>query len=221
MWKTGYRKIFGCLAATVFVLQFADATQAAPKDRDEGIKAEAPLRDYAGSSACRECHTEKYDNWSRQHMSDFVRYRKDVTHRVASDREDSPVPGDEVFLLVGSRKKMAFVDSDWKVFPYQYHLRKKKWVKRNFWRNLDYREVCGPCHTTALNPDTKQFLELNVGCETCHGPGVKHSAEPEREKMKIPGKTDRKEVLATCRRCHNERQKHARPIRNFDGVFHD
>lgn len=32
-------------------------------------------------------------------------------------------------------------------------------------------EICLPCHTTGHNPDTNAFVEPNVGCEACHGPG--------------------------------------------------
>ena len=115
---------------------------------------------------------------------------------------------------------MAFIDKHWKVFPYQYHIGKQKWIERNEWRNQDYRLRCGSCHTVGLNPKTRQFVELNIGCETCHGPGRKHAENTGEKEMRVPGKTDGQDVLFTCRRCHNERRNHSRPIQTFSGEFH-
>jgi DnaJ-class molecular chaperone len=76
---------------------------------------------------------------------------------------------------VGGKNKVAFVDKNWKVFSYQYHLKKQKWIKGSGWTNQDCRLRCGACHTIGLNPKTKRFIEINVGCEVCHGPGRKHA----------------------------------------------
>ena len=209
-----------CAAVVATVLLFAWATCTATQFRDEGIAAEAPIKEYLGSNACSECHQGEYDHWSGTHMSNFVRYRADITKSLPINLSDAPISGEEIFLVVGDKKKMAFVDKHWQVFPYQYHIGTQLWIKRNEWRNQDYRLRCGSCHTVGLNPGTKKFVELNVGCEACHGPGRKHAGNPAENKMKVPGKTDGHEVLFTCRRCHNERKKHARPIRKFSGVFH-
>jgi hypothetical protein len=146
------------------VLLFVEANYAAAQFRGEGIAAEAPIEEYIGSNACSECHQGKYDDWSGKHMSRFVRYRGDITGPLPVNLVNSPISGDEVFLVVGDKKKIAFVDKHWQVFPYQYHIRKQKWIKRNVWRNQDYRLRCGSCHTVGLNPGTRQFIELNVGC---------------------------------------------------------
>ncbi len=209
-----------CAATAATVLLFVEASCAATQFRDEGIAAEASIKEYIGSNACPECHQGKYDDWSGKHMSNFVRYRGDNTESLPVDLGNAPIGADDVFLIVGDKKKMAFVDEHWKVLPYQYHIGKQKWIKRNEWRNQDYRLRCGSCHTVGLNPKTRQFVELNVGCEACHGPGRRHVENAAGKKMKVPGKTDGHDVLFTCRRCHNERRKHARPIQTFGGVFH-
>jgi hypothetical protein len=213
-------KSIACAAAVATVLLFVEGTYAATQFRDEGITAEASIKEYIGSNACSECHQGKYDDWSGKHMSHFVRYRGDITESIPVNLSNAPINGDEIFLIVGDKKKMAFVDKHSEVFPFQYHIGKQKWIKRNEWRNQDYRLRCGSCHTVGFNPKTRQFVELNVGCEACHGPGRKHDENPAEKKMKVPGKTDGHDVLFTCRRCHNERRKHARPIQTFSGVFH-
>jgi len=187
---------------------------------DEGITAEAPIEDYIGSNACKECHQEKYDDWSGKHMSHFVLYSSDVSESIPGNWHNSPIKRDDVFLIVGGRNKVAFADKNWKVFPHQYHIKKQKWTKRTGWTNKDYRLYCGPCHTVGLNKKTRRFVEINVGCETCHAPGRNHAEFPGQKKVKVPGKTDGQSVLFTCRKCHNERKKHARAIKYFNGVFH-
>ena len=208
------------VVALVFVLVFLKASSATTQVRDEGIIAEASIENYVGSNACAECHQGKYDDWSGKHMSHFVRYRSDTSESLPGNWHNSPIIGKDVFFIVGDRNKVAFADKNWKVFPYLYHLRKGKWIKRRMWANQDYRLRCGPCHTVGLNPKTKRFTEINVGCETCHGPGRRHAEDPEQKKLRVPGRTDGHSVLFTCRRCHNERGKHARAIKNFNGAFH-
>lgn len=206
--------------AILFVLFFLKASSATAQVRDVGIAAEAPMEDYSGSDACAECHQGKYEDWSRKHMSHFVRYRRDISESLPGNWHNSPINGDEVFLIVGNRSKVAFVDKNWKVFPYLYHVRKQRWIMRSVWAYQDYRVRCGPCHTVGLNRKTKRFIENNVGCETCHGPGREHAKDPEQKDLKVPGKTDGHNVLFTCRRCHDERGKHARAIKHFNGAFH-
>ena len=205
----------------LIVLLFLQAPISARQIRNVGITAEASIEQYIGSDECAACHQGKYDDWSGKHMSHFVRYRSDISESLPGNWHNSPIKGDDVFLIVGGRNKVAFVDKNWKVFPYLYHLRKQKWVMRSVWTNKDYRLRCGPCHTVGLNPKIKRFIENNVGCEACHGPGRKHAEYPEQKKIRVPGKTDGQDVLFTCRRCHDERGNHARAIRHFNGAFHD
>lgn len=211
---------FTCAAGTAILLLLVEASGAATQFRNEGIAAEASIEEYVGSSACSACHRGKFDDWSGKHMSRFVRYRYDINRPLPFNLGNAPIRGDEIFLVVGDKNKMAFIDRHWKVFPYQYHIKKQKWIKRNEWRDRDYRLRCGSCHTVGLDTETRQFVELNVGCEACHGPGRRHAGSPEENAMRVPGKTDGHDVLVTCRRCHNERKKHSRSIQTFGGVFH-
>jgi hypothetical protein len=134
----------------------------------------------------------------------------------------SPIRKDDVFIIVGKKRKVAFVNKNWKVIPYEYHLKKGKWRKRKGWAkgNYDYRLRCGLCHTVGLNPKTKQFKELNVRCESCRGPGKMHIKDKEKKSIRVPGRTDGHDVLYTCRKCHNARKNHSRAIEGFTGTFH-
>jgi len=207
-------------AASVFLILLLKACNISTQVRNEGIIAEGPTEDYAGSNSCKGCHRGKYEDWSGRLMSNFVRYRSDVSEPLPGNWDNSPIREEDVFLIVGVKRKVAFVDNNWKVFPYQYHLGKQKWMERSGWAGHDYRLRCGVCHTVGLDPKTRRFTELNVGCEACHGPGKIHAGNPIQKKMKVPGKTDGHHVLFTCRRCHNERGRHTRAIKLFSGVFH-
>lgn len=182
--------------------------------------ASADPQEYVGSESCASCHLEKYFDWSKKHMSHFVRHKNDVSEALPINDPYSPIPSEEVFLVIGSRNKLAFVDHYWTVFPYLYHRHKEKWIKRGVWRNKDYRAACGSCHMVGFNPRTKHFIEHNVGCEACHGPGKMHAGDAAIYKMQVPGKTDGRDVLFTCRKCHDDRGRHAHAIRNFQGKFH-
>ena len=131
----------GIIVADLYAKSFVGRvfTDKASKITDEGITAEAPIEDYIGSNACKECHQEKYDDWSGKHMSHFVRYRSDASESIPGNWHNSPIKKDDVFLIVGGRNKVAFADKNWKVFPYQYHIKKQKWTKRTGWINQDYR----------------------------------------------------------------------------------
>jgi mono/diheme cytochrome c family protein len=62
---------------------------------------------------------------------------------------------------------------------------------------------CYACHTTGYGKpggfvDAKTTPDLaQVGCETCHGAGSKHSEAGD------PGSITRKPTLESCARCHN------------------
>ena len=188
--------------------------------REEGIPAEAPLDEYSGSKNCASCHQEIYDNWKNRVKSSFVRYRESMKGSLPIDWQNSPIQEKEIFLVVGKRRKMAFIDNNWKVIPYEYKLKTGKWEKRDGWakHSYDYRARCASCHTVALDTVTLNFKELNVGCEACHGPGRKHIEGLTKENIIVPGNNTN--LLDTCRKCHNSRKNHARELENFKGPFH-
>jgi nitrate/TMAO reductase-like tetraheme cytochrome c subunit len=95
-------------------------------------------------------------------------------------------------------------------------------VQHTFWQSTNHAKAystlaakqqqfnpnCLPCHVTLpsvqktapLSPSTLVALPqplYNVGCESCHGPGLKHSLDPESQDMVKPS-------AATCLDCHTE-----------------
>jgi len=185
---------------------------------DEGILASGPMDAYAGSGACAPCHEREYGPWSVSIMATFVAFARDL-ERIPGKWKKAPFDRDDVFLVVGKRRKVAFVDRSWTVIPHEYRLAKGKW-KENWTGGHDYRSRCGPCHLTGSNPGTGEFKELGVGCEACHGPGAGHVSSQAAADIIVPGRTDGAPVLDTCRRCHNQRNRHFEAIAGFVGPFH-
>ena len=97
-----------------------------------------------------------------------------------------------------------------------------------YWTNngQNWNGMCAECHSTNLkknfNPETNEFhttfSEINVGCESCHGPGSAHidwANLPEMSRptdsnfnliVKTNGITNR-EYVENCMRCHSRRSQ--------------
>lgn len=71
-------------------------------------------------------------------------------------------------------------------------------------KEQQYNSACLSCHMTGHSPDDRvqaiafPTLLRNVGCETCHGPGRKHVAAPEKWKLLV------KPPPSLCLQCHVE-----------------
>jgi hypothetical protein len=61
---------------------------------------------------------------------------------------------------------------------------------------LDWFNACGGCHATGANYKTRQFNELNIGCEACHGPGALHVKDPKASKVAVDKTSE------NCGQCH-------------------
>jgi mono/diheme cytochrome c family protein len=62
---------------------------------------------------------------------------------------------------------------------------------------------CIPCHTTGYDPEKKAYVEENVGCEACHGPGEKYQEMMTGANAPEGGKIARGNALKSCARCHH------------------
>ncbi len=64
---------------------------------------------------------------------------------------------------------------------------------------LDWINECGACHATGMDTQKRQWSELNIGCEACHGPGGNHAANPTAVRMSVDKSSE------NCGRCHHIR----------------
>jgi hypothetical protein len=65
---------------------------------------------------------------------------------------------------------------------------------------------CFECHSTGpVSFDKKgevHLTENGVGCESCHGPGSEHAADPRRHRLVNPGQLSAPQLNDFCGRCH-------------------
>lgn len=113
-------------------------------------------------------------------------------------------------------------------FPYAWNSREKRWLEVRaeklpggdpfHWtgRYQAWNNACAECHSTAVKKNydpasdtySTTFAEIDVGCESCHGPGSKHvewASKGGEDRGLVP--IDRAAQVDTCARCHAHRSR--------------
>jgi len=201
--------------------------------------AQAQTAQYAGSAACRRCHAQIYDRWSKTRMANIV--VDPATHPDAIIPDLSkPDP-----LVKFTKKDIAFVyGSKWKqryftkvgndYFPLgaQWDVNHKIWRAYMVQPGTDWwvqyypadnmkrptGPTCDGCHSVNYNIETKIPTEWNVGCEKCHGPGSEHVNRPASANIVNPARLDFVHASDVCIQCHSQ----GRPLKNpIEGKYYD
>ena len=155
--------------------------------------------EYAGSERCGKCHDVEYASWKKSYHSKMVRPKdeailKDAVEQWAKDGPTkvnltgAPAKFEDVVLVVGSKWKQRFLVKNpatgGHVFlDKQWNTLHKKW--ENYGQKNDWDTNCATCHATGFkltSYDSKApaeqkwtMAEVNIGCESCHGPGAEHA----------------------------------------------
>jgi len=82
-------------------------------------------------------------------------------------------------------------------------------------QSMNWNSMCADCHSTNVqknyNPfnQTYQttFSEINVGCESCHGPGSSHAESAGADQGSTLADVSPKNYVNTCGACHSRRSK--------------
>ncbi|QWV99634.1 hypothetical protein KP005_10295 [Geomonas nitrogeniifigens] len=189
--------------------------------------------EFAGSEACKKCHTEEYNSWKETFHSKIVQTRragilKDAVAKWRTDGKNAgpsvsnatgnPAKMDDVQYVVGSRWKQRFLvkneqTGNLQFLNKQFNRLTGQW--ENYGNKNDWDTNCVTCHTTGyriLDVDEatgktlkSEFIELGVGCESCHGPGMKHLKAVKRDKKSTifnPANFTVKEQSRVCGYCH-------------------
>ncbi len=189
--------------------------------------ADIPVRaldqsEYVGAKKCAECHQSHQEGWANTAHARMIRVPVvDGPH--ATVVADFKQPSEhrhfeikDVKWVVGSRWKQRFigeVDGMEVVFPAQWSVRDKKWMpytgKSDWWyeQHKDWKtrsnfQLCAGCHSTGVNDQTKTWTELNISCESCHGPGKAHSAIPKPDNIVNPARLTTERSMDICLSCH-------------------
>lgn len=165
--------------------------------------------EYVGSKSCGACHQKQYKAWENSlhaHMvrpiakGDFKSVKADLTAPGAP----KPDQYDWAYAIGGwyKEERYAFRDEKGNVISGEFeytkptnHFSLRKDKAGNMER-LDWLNACGGCHTTGLDYKARQFSELNIGCEACHGPGALHARNPKGAKVAVDKSAE------NCGQCH-------------------
>jgi predicted CXXCH cytochrome family protein len=212
--------VIPCLA-----LAFAGLVVARRATSDEpkaGAWPRIDQRQYVGSTRCADCHRTYYDGWKNTAHNKMI--RKPVTEGpnqtvLADFTEKSPVRNfdlKDVKYVIGHRWKQRFigeVNGQEVVFPAQWSIKDRMWQpyegKSDWWypTHKDWRQrsnfkLCAGCHSTGSDAYAGAWVELNIACESCHGPGKAHAEKPKIENIVNPARLSTGRSMDVCLSCH-------------------
>lgn len=122
----------------------------------------------------------------------------------------------------------AFSDGRWQILPVYFHVTSRQWVDYTetkqgpldhahpfYWTNVRrlVQHECLDCHVTGMEVGfdeargqwQTQFVDAGVACESCHGPGAKHSETSALEDIFQPKQATAELGMAVCASCHGPR----------------
>ena len=132
-----------------------------------------------GRSCARTCHPDIYEAWTSSRHSYSI-LTASQARAAGYPLPPSPVVAswDDVAYTIGGRKRIAYADSVGNVLDTAYHHRV------GTWRSFPAKAMdCAPCHVTG--PGGTDAVELNIGCESCHGPGERHVRSSDRKDIGV------------------------------------
>ena len=194
---------------------------------------------YAGSAACKTCHTNIYERWSKTRMANVIADPKVHPEAIIPDFS-KPDPlltfkKEDVAFTYGSKWKQRYfkkVGDDYFPLPAQWDVTNRVWRTYNTkpgtdWWTAHYGTdnmqrptgpLCDGCHSVNYNPQTKAVTEWNAGCEKCHGPGSAHTKKPVRATIVNPARLSANRANDTCIQCHSQGRPLTNPVagRHYD-----
>jgi hypothetical protein len=136
---------------------------------------------YVGSAVCAECHADKAAMLQQSIHSKMIRVNAHLPGVIHGDlrRPNAPTTNDVHWVMGGWYKEESYIRTNWTGSNWTYTVTQFEFnpitgVYHNDRALRDWTVKCAGCHTTGYDPVTRQFNELNIGCEACHGPGSEH-----------------------------------------------
>lgn len=161
---------------------------------------------YTGNRLCVACHRRTEEAIVNGYLSTaHAKAMQEATDEtVVADFANAPFGRDQVKYVLGiGRHQQAYLDAELKVLPAYWNVDDKAWVAHEA---ADGATECVGCHTTGFDPATRQWSELGVGCERCHGPGSKHNTARREDRAATtvnPANLDPHAQAAVCGQCHS------------------
>jgi predicted CXXCH cytochrome family protein len=194
---------------------------------------------YTGSTACKTCHPQVYERWSKTRMANVVRDPKEHPEAIIPDFS-KPDPAvtftkNDIAFVYGSKWKQRYftkVGNDYFPLGAQWDIVHQKWSAYQVRQGTDWwtafypagnmqrptGPLCDGCHSVNFNVQNNSVTEWNVGCERCHGPGSEHVRQPAAANIVNPARLTATAATDTCIQCHSQ----GRPLTNpINGRYYD
>jgi hypothetical protein len=165
--------------------------------------------DYATSGKCASCHQTAYKGWLRTSHAKAVRDAKKDPSVVLGNFD---APGlefgrEDVWYVIGSsvdQRYLKRIDNDYYVLPRTWSVWGRRWREKKTygWQRKPYSRYCVGCHSVGFDANRGDFVEHDIGCESCHGPGARHAAAPTKENIVHPAKLPPERGRDICASCH-------------------
>ncbi|MBF0336459.1 MAG: cytochrome c3 family protein [Nitrospirae bacterium] len=204
------RPFFKYLFATIFLLMLITPSNVSPAG-------------YVGAYACFKCHPKEYND----HITSGHPYK--LARAEEARQRNIPIPegytwDDISYIIGGAQKKVRYIDlngyivtsaKDGSDLKTQYNIETGTWVYYEKGKKKPYD--CGPCHTTAYNPEGHQegregligtWAQPGIHCEACHGPGGEHIKNGSKKNIVVDTSA------ALCGKCHVRGNKDKIPAKN-------
>ncbi len=208
------------LVLTLFANLIAIPGQAQEKKKDPWRRIDP--QEYAGSAKCAECHKAHFDGWKETGHNKMIRPpvvagpNKTILADFSQASPHRTFELKDVKWVIGHRWKQRFigeVNGMEVVFPAQWSIKDQKWQpyegKSDWWypTHKDWKtrsnfKLCAGCHSVGSDHYTQRWTELNIACESCHGPGKAHSATPKLDNIVNPARLSVERSMDICLSCH-------------------
>ncbi len=209
-----------CLVFDIAGIQLTDRGRAQDTSGEKWPRIDQTR--YAGSTKCAECHQTHYDGWKTSAHNKMIRPpTTEGPDRTVLADFSQPSPErmfelKDVKWVIGSRWKQRFigeVEGKEVVFPAQWSVKEQKWYPykgrsdwwyptHKDWKTRSNFMLCAGCHSTGPDHYTQKWVELNIACESCHGPGKAHSDKPSPDNIVNPARLTVERSIDICLSCH-------------------
>jgi hypothetical protein len=191
-------------------LLFAGLALAFAGSRGEGSAPPAPGKEaFAGSEKCAVCHQIQYRGWVKTFHSTVIQDAKKNPRAVLADLSDPDLPfkREDIHFTIGGhwdQRYLTKIGDDYYILPRLWSVQSKKWRPYSTygWQKRPYSRYCVGCHSVGFEPATKEIAEHAVGCESCHGAGAEHAANPKKGNVVNPRRLPEERAEEICASCH-------------------
>lgn len=148
------------------------------------ISLPVTVGNFVGSAVCADCHPDKYALLQQSIHSKMIRTDANLPGVVHGDlrKPNAPATNEIDWALGGWCSEENYVRTVWNGTNWTYTVTRFAWdaIAGTYSSNRPPRNwitECAGCHTTGFDPTSGTWSELNIGCESCHGPGGDHVAD--------------------------------------------